>query len=58
MKIWYIFAEVNGYSVDNFIASFTEEEALDRFVNWVKEKFGEYVNIDHLEIQMQEDLTK
>ena len=41
MKIWYIFAYVNGYPVDNFIASFTEEEALERFVSWVKEKSDE-----------------
>ena len=58
MKIWYIFAYVNGYPVDNFIASFTEEEALERFVSWVKEKSGEVAEITNLVIRMEEDLTK
>ena len=58
MKIWYIFAYVNGFPVDNFIDSFTEEEALERFVSWVKEKSGEVVEITNLTIRMEEDLTK
>ena len=58
MKIWYIFAYVNGYPVDNFIASFTEEEALGRFLSWVKEGSGEVAEITNLVIQMEEDLTK
>ena len=58
MKIWYIFAYVNGYPVDNFITSFTEEEALERFTSWVKEKSAEVVEITNLTIRMEEDLTK
>ena len=58
MKIWYIFAYVNGYPVDNFIASFTEEEALERFTSWVNEKYHEAVEITNLVIRMEEDLTK
>lgn len=58
MKIWYIFAHVNGYPVENFIASFTEEEALERFTSWVKEKSGEVAEITSLVIKMEEDLTK
>ena len=58
MKIWYIFAYVNGYPVDNFIASFTEEEALGRFTSWVKEKSDEFAEITNLVIRMEEDLTK
>ena len=58
MKIWYIFAYVNGYPVDNFIDSFTEEEALERFVSWVKEKSDEVAEITNLVIRMEEDLTK
>lgn len=58
MKIWYIIAEVNGQAIDNFIASFTEEEALSRFVEWVKVKFGVAAEIEKLHIRMEEDLTK
>ena len=58
MKIWYTIAEVNGQTVDNFIASFTEEEALSRFVEWVKAKFGVDAEIEKLYIQMEVDLTK
>ena len=58
MKIWYIIAEVNGQTVDNFIASFTEEEALSRFVEWLKGKFGVDTEIEKLRIRMEEDLTK
>lgn len=58
MKIWYIIAEVNGQTIDNFIASFTEEEALSRFVEWVKGKFGVDTEIEKLRIRMEEDLTK
>ena len=58
MKIWYIIAEVNGQTIDNFIASFTEEEALSRFVEWVKAKFGVAAEIEKLHIRMEEDLTK
>ena len=58
MKIWYIFAYVNGFPVDNFIDSFTEEEALERFVSWVKEKSDEVAEITNLVIRMEEDLTK
>ena len=56
MKIWYIFAYVNGYPVDNFIASFTGEEALGRFTSWVKEKSDEVAEITNLVIRMEEDL--
>ena len=58
MKIWHIFAYVNGFPVDNFIASFTEEEALGRFTSWVKEKSDEVAEITNLVIRMEEDLTK
>ena len=58
MKIWYVIAKINGQTIDNFIASFTEEEALSRFVDWVEVKFGVDAKIENLCIQMEEDLTK
>ena len=58
MKIWYIFAYVNGFPIDNFITLFTEVEALELFTIWVKEKSAEVVEITNLVIRMEEDLTK
>ena len=58
MKIWYIVAKVNNAIVDNFIASFTKEEALDRTYSWLFEKFGNDADIESIEIELEEDLSK
>ena len=58
MKIWYVVAKVNGVIVDNFIASFTKEEALGRAYSWVFEKFGNDADIESIEIELEEDLSK
>ena len=58
MKIWYVVAKVNGVIVDNFIASFTKEEALGRAYSWLFEKFGNGSDIESIKIELEEDLTK
>lgn len=57
MKIWRIEGDIK-LPVSNFIASDTAEAAFEMFIEDINRHFECDVTFDHINIEMEEDLTK